>query len=66
MFWIVKFTRECVWCTESWPAWLNGRELARETNEPGSNTSQDASVHLVCETFNVMHTFRNHLTLNVP
>ncbi len=34
---------------------LMGRELARQTSEPGSNPSCDAMVHPVCETFNVMH-----------
>ncbi len=33
---------------------LMGRELARQTGEPGSNPSRDATVHTVCETFNVM------------
>ncbi len=39
----------------SQPAWLNGKELARQTSEPGSNPSWDTTVHPVCETFNVMH-----------
>ncbi len=37
------------------PLGLMGREPARQTSEPGSNTSWDATVHPVCETFNVMH-----------
>ncbi len=37
------------------PLGLKGGEPARQTNEPGSNPSWDATVHLVCETFNVMH-----------
>ncbi len=40
---------------EAGPLGLMGRELARQTSEPGSNPSWDAAVHLVCETFNVMH-----------
>ncbi len=39
---------------------LMGRELARQTSEPGSNPSWDATVHPVCEAFNVMHAFKNH------
>ncbi len=31
-----------------------GREPARQTGEPGSNPSWDATVHPVFETFNVM------------
>ncbi len=34
---------------------LMGREPARQTSEPGSNPSWNATVHPVCETFNVMH-----------
>ncbi len=37
------------------PLGLMGREPARQTSEPGSNPSWDATVHPVCETFNVMH-----------
>ncbi len=37
------------------PLGLMGTELARQTSEPGSNPSWDATVHPVCETFNVMH-----------
>ncbi len=37
------------------PLDLMGREPARQTSEPGSNPSWDATVHSVCETFNVMH-----------
>ncbi len=34
---------------------LMGRELAHQTSKPVSNPSWDATVHSVCETFNVMH-----------
>ncbi len=37
------------------PLGLMSREPARYTSEPGSNHSWDATVHPVCETFNVMH-----------
>ncbi len=37
------------------PLGLMGREPGRQTSEPGSNPSWDATVHPVCETFNVMH-----------
>ncbi len=37
------------------PLGLMGREPARQTSEPGSNTSWDTTVHPVYETFNVMH-----------
>ncbi len=36
------------------------RELACQTSKPGSNPSWDATVHPVCETFNVMRAFKNH------
>ncbi len=34
---------------------LMGREPAHQTSKPSSNHSWDATVHPVCETFNVMH-----------
>ncbi len=37
------------------PLGLMGREPAHQTSEPGSNSSWDATVPPVCETFNVMH-----------
>ncbi len=37
------------------PLGLMGREPAHQNSEPGSNPSWDATVHPVCETFNVMH-----------
>ncbi len=37
------------------PLGLMGGEPARQTSEPGSNPSWDATVHPVCKTFNVMH-----------
>ncbi len=37
------------------PLGLMGREPDHQTSEPGSNPSWDATVHPVCETFNVMH-----------
>ncbi len=36
------------------PLGLMGREPARQTSEPSSNPNWDATVHPVCETFNVM------------
>ncbi len=42
------------------PLGLLGRESARQTSEPGSNPSWDATVHPVCETYNVMRVFQNH------
>ncbi len=36
------------------PLGLMGRQLARQTSEPSSNPSGDATVHSVCEIFNVM------------
>ncbi len=36
------------------PLGLMGRELARQTSEPDSNPSWNATGHPVCETFNVV------------
>ncbi len=45
------------------------REPARQTSEPGSNPNGDATVHPVCETFNIMHAVQcvhfKTITLNV-
>ncbi len=40
--------------SEAGPLGLMGRELARQTSEPGSNLSWNALVHPVCKTFNGM------------
>ncbi len=42
------------------PLGLIGREPAHQTSEPGLTSSWDATVHPVCETFNVLHAFKNH------
>ncbi len=42
-----------------------GRELSHQTSEPGWNSSWDAMVHPVCETFNVMRVVRG-LTIKYP
>ncbi len=42
------------------PLGLMGRNVARQTSEPGSNPSWDNTVHPVCETFNIMRAFKNH------
>ncbi len=42
------------WHCGSRPAWLMGREPARHISVLSSNPSWDATVHPLCETFNVM------------
>ncbi len=52
----LDFTQQAVsYMLFAGPLGLMGIEPARQTSEPGSNPSWDATVHLVCETFNVMH-----------
>ncbi len=58
---LMTLTRKVYYCISSQhigtlPALLGlaGRELARQTSEPSSNPSWDATVHPVCETFNLI------------
>ncbi len=48
----IKIHKLLVKCASSLS--LVGRERVCQTNEPGSNPDWDATVHPVCETFNVM------------